>query len=671
MTLRNSTDLNADSSLLIDTQALLLTARRPSITAVSLRIMATNLAFPTIFLLPTHFQPDELPELEGQIPTLTYDIKEAKIVLGRVAKKRRAILELRSRKLFTDEIQSTPPGDGHVVDESPAGPQRPAKRRKPSPSTERASISDDSTASDTDESFREETRSSRAISVQSTSEKKADQKDRELEAGKVDDSLIQVVRLAWFTDSLVRGRVLPVEEYLVYQGRKKAPPLAQPVFNAEDILRRAREDASGHPTSQGQFKQYGPAVQHPRSTSTKRPRFVQESTSENDRAKRLPPIPDYLHSEYSCQRPTPVDSPNSEFIEQLKKMRTLRTLEMDDVGIRAYSTSIAAVAAYPYTLSSASEVDRLPGCGPKIVELYKQWKNYGYLEDVEEAASNPKMKVLLLFYDIWGVGAKTANDFYKRGWRDLDDVVEHGWDDVTRVQQIGVKYYEELQEKIPRAEVESISKVILEHANRIRVGFQMVIVGGYRRGKASSGDVDVLLSHPDPSATDYFINEIVASLEGTGHITHTLTLSSKNSERGQAPLAWKGDSRKPGSGFDTLDKALVVWQDPNWDRTKASNNPNSHRRVDIIISPWKTAGCAVVGWTGGTTFERDLRRYCKKVKQLKFDSSGVRMRENGGDWVDLESDADGNPAPDMLTAEKRVFERLGLTWRPPEERCTG
>ncbi|KAI1746362.1 Nucleotidyltransferase [Xylaria scruposa] len=631
--------------------------------------MATGLAFPTIFLLPTHFQPDELPELEGRIPTLTYNINEAKIILGKVAKKRRAILELRSRKLFTDEIQFTPPlGDGHVVDVSSAGPQRPAKRGKPSPPTQRVSVSGDSTASDTDESSREETRGSRAISVKSTPEKEADQKDRELEA---DDSLVQVVRLAWFTDSLVRGEVLPVEEYLVYQGRKKAPPLVQPVFNAEDILKRAREDASSQPISQGRFNKYASATQHPRSTSAKRPRFVQESTSEHERAMRLPPVPDYMHSDYSCQRPTPLDSPNSEFIEQLKKMRTLRTLEMDDVGIRAYSTSIAAVAAYPYPLSSASEVDRLPGCGPRIVELYKQWKNYGYLEDVQEAASNPKMRVLLLFYDIWGVGAKTANDFYKRGWRDLDDIVEHGWDDITRVQQIGVKYYEELQKKIPRAEVEGISKIILEHANKIRAGFQMVIVGGYRRGKASSGDVDVLLSHPDLSATDYFINEIVASLEGTGHITHTLTLSSKNSERGQAPLAWKGENRKAGSGFDTLDKALVVWQDPNWDRTNASKNPNPHRRVDIIVSPWKTAGCAVVGWTGGTTFERDLRRYCKKVKQLKFDSSGVRMRENGGDWVDLESDADGNPAPDMLTAEKTVFERLGLTWIPPEERCTG
>jgi DNA polymerase IV len=47
------------------------------------------------------------------------------------------------------------------------------------------------------------------------------------------------------------------------------------------------------------------------------------------------------------------------------------------------------------------------------------------------------------------------------------------------------------------------------------------------------------------------------------------------------------------------------------------------------------------------------------------------MRTDGGQWVDLESDADGNPAPDLYTAEKRVFENLGLEWREPEKRCTG
>ncbi|KAI1172316.1 hypothetical protein F4777DRAFT_520035 [Nemania sp. FL0916] len=560
-------------------------------------MMAAHLDFPTIFLLPAHFGVDELPELESQIPTLTYDIHEAKVILGKVAKKPRAVLELRSRKLFTDEIQLM----SH------------------------------------------------------------DQADGTGEAELVDDSVVQVVRLDWFTDSLSKAQVLPMGPYLVYRGRKRAPVSRTPASSAQDILKRARADNTGD----------HPASWHPRPIRVKRPHLSQESTSEHAREMALPPLPDYLHTAYSCQRPTPSSTPNGAFVEQLKKMRTIRTLEGDEVGVRAYSTSIAAVAAYPYLLSSPSEVARLPGCGPKIEELYKQWEENGYLADVQEAASLPKMQVLLLFYDIWGVGAKTAHEFYSRGWRDLDDIVENGWNQISRVQQIGVKYYEELQEKVPRAEVEAIASIILEHANKRKKGFQMVIVGGYRRGKASSGDVDVILSHPDISATEFFISEFVRSLEKAHYVSHTLITSDANSERGQVPTSWKGEGRKAGTGFDTLDKAMVVWQDPNWDKTKTQKNPNPHRRVDIIISPWRTAGCAVVGWTGGTTFERDLRRYCKKVKGLKFDSSGVRRRGDGGGWVDLESDADGHPAPDMLTAERRVFENLGLEWRPPEERCTG
>ncbi|KAI0909449.1 hypothetical protein F4823DRAFT_594565 [Ustulina deusta] len=546
--------------------------------------MAVALAFPTIFLLPTHFEADELPEVESQIPTLTYDINEASVVLGKVTKKPRAMLELRSRKLLTDEIKPTPPGGrgGGAIEDAPASSQRQAKRRKLSPSTQRVPVSGGRTSSDTDESSgREEAKEGRTADVEKPTGNKPNQDSLEA-AWKVDDSIVQVVRLAWFTDSLAKGMVLPVDDYVVYRGRKKGRTSCQPAPMAEDILKRAREDGPGNgPAPRDRF-QHEPATQHPRSAHAKRPRLAPESTSEHERATTLPPVPDYLRTEYSCQRPTPFSSPNSAFIEQLMKVRTLRTLESDEVGVRAYSTSIAAVAAYPYLLSSASEVARLPGCGTKIVELYKQWKESGSLDDIQEAALNPKTKALLLFYDIWGVGAKTANDFYNRGWRDLDDIVEFGWDTITRVQQIGIKYYEELQEKILRAEVEDIAGTILEHANKIRKGFQMVIVGGYRRGKASSGDVDVLLSHSDSSATEFFVNEIVTRLEKAKYVTHTLTLSHKNSERGQTPVAWKGENRKAGSGFDTLDKALVVWQDPNWDTAKASKNPNPHRRVDII-----------------------------------------------------------------------------------------
>lgn len=403
-----------------------------------------------------------------------------------------------------------------------------------------------------------------------------------------------------------------------------------------------------------------------------RPALLQQTTSEHDAITEIPQLPVYLTTTYSCQRPTPARTPNDCFIGLLKSIRMYRKLGDDETGERAYSTAIASIAAYPYQITTAHELNRLPGCGNKIVGLYQEWEATGTLADIEAAKTKPGMAATELFYQIWGVGGVLARKFQRQGWNDLDDVVEHGWSDLSRVQQIGVKYYDDFLIPIPRAEVEQIGNTIQRHAQNIDPDFQMTIVGGYRRGKEQSGDVDVVVSHRDESATLNFVNMLLVGLEKSGYITHTLLMSLHNSQRGQRPVSWKGNAGG-GTGFDTLDKAMVVWKDPESDESRMANEAvprTPHRRVDIIVSPWKTVGCAVLGWSGDTTFQRDLRRYCKNVKGLKFDSSGVRSRTDGA-WVDLEDGGELGPALDMVTAEKRVFEGLGLVWRSPEERCTG
>lgn len=609
-----------------------------------------TIQLPVVYLLPKNLEADELHELEAKIPTLTYDINEADVVVGKISQKVRALFELRSRKLTTEEV---------APEDLTPSPERAWRA---------AAVVD--TDSDT--------------ASEGHADGRADPSPRASSSDTPE--VVRVVKLAWLTESLRKGRPEPLDDYLVYAGRKTAgrkrkrtPPAPTPATpRREDILLRAKLDAASLPEP----RRYGGSSQgasswrrnreHHRDHPVKPPPLLVQSTTEHDIDLNLPPVPDYLHTTYSCQRATPMHPPNEAFIRQLMKIRTTRTLLGDKIGVRAYSSSIATLSAYPYTLSSPHEVARLPGCGMKIALLYQEWRETGRVREVAEAESDPELTVLRLFYEIWGVAETTARQFYGKGWRDLDDVVEYGWSTLTRVQQIGVKYYDEFQLKIPRREVAGIADVVLEHANRIHGGFRLVVVGGYRRGKTENGDVDMVVSHPDESVTADFVERIVVALEESGYITHTLTLSMKNSERGQEPVAWKGNERKAaaGTGFDTLDKSLVVWQDPNWTATKeVKKNPNPHRRVDIIVSPWKTAGCAVLGWTSGTTFQRDLRRYCKKELGLKFDSSGIRSRVDGS-WVDLES-RDGKPAPDMLTAEKRVFEGLGLEWREPEERCTG
>lgn len=226
-------------------------------------IAMAGLKFPPIYLLSTHMEADELHGLEEQIPSLTYAAHEADVILGKITMKKRAQFELRCLKLPTNETP-TP---------------HPAKRRK--------------------------THGQSAVPP--------------VVANAAPPGLIRVVKLAWFTDSVQKGRVLPVDDYLLYQVAKPPAPA------------RTKEPPSG-----------------PR----KRPPLLPETTSEHDMGDTLPPVPAFLHTAYSCQRPTPANPPNAAFVQQLEEVRKIRTLLDDAVKIRAYCTSIAAVAAYPHVLSA-------------------------------------------------------------------------------------------------------------------------------------------------------------------------------------------------------------------------------------------------------------------------------------------------------------------------------
>ncbi|KAL8288790.1 hypothetical protein RB597_000732 [Gaeumannomyces tritici] len=595
--------------------------------------------FPVIYLLSTHLNTDRLRALEAQITTITYNAQEAEVVLGNISKKQRAMFELRRLGLWTSEVPTS-----NVVTEPP--------KKRPRHT---------SSANNNDEAW---LLGSQPVGT-----------DNQGIRGTVPGSgKVTVVKLTWFTESTKLGQVLPFGDHLLYEGIKLAGSYEvndprSPPSNLPPIPQRSRSGVVGASSQQPTAKT---------STATHRssqvPSLLRQSTSEHEAARHMPTMPDFLRTVYSCQRPTPIHPPNEAFIDQLAKIKTTRLLAGDRIGVRAYSSAMASLAAYPYVLASPEEVDRLPNCGPKFAVLFQEFQRQGgVIREAQEAELDPKLSVIKNFYDVWGVGDVTAKKWYDNGWRDLDDVVEYGWETLTRDQQIGVKFYDEFLLKIPRDEVEKIADTILEHANRLRNGFQMVIVGGYRRGNKESGDVDIMLSHPDENATRNLVTHLVVALEGSNYITHTLVLSTKNSERGQVTLSWKGEVNKvPGSGYCTLDKALVVWQDPSWAAggNNTEKNPNPHRRVDIVVTPWKTAGCALLGWTSGTTFQRDLRNYCKRERGLKFDSSGIRSRTSGR-WLDLESGEDGSPAPDMLTAEKRVFAGLELEWLSPEERCTG
>ena len=668
---------------------------------------------PPIFVSATHFRDDDLHKLEEDLTdrgaTLTYDANEAEIILTKVNKKARILFDLRAKGIWAEEAKARKPSGSQEIGSLSSVPL--AKKRKleelpesPGNDAIQAIVIDDDTASEDDDAHVKFQRPTSLIR-----------------------RTITVVKVDWFAQSQVAGHPLPLQDFTSFQGYKldrppqetdtpskngsllRSPALgrAEKSNTASLILKRAKHDASRQPSSTQNHlgkRQFVGRHQHTVSTSasaagsteaqgSQLSRLLQQNTTgeEDSSANDLPDMPQWVREnvKYACQRSTPKTSPNDPFIDQLKKIKLARLLTNDEIGVRAYSTSIASLAAYPYKIHNPREILALPGCEAKIANLFIEWSNTGIIAAVSALDSSPDLEILHLFYNIWGVGATTAREFYfDKGWKDLDDIVEFGWSMLTRVQQIGVKFYDEFLDPIPRTEVAAIGAIIHRHAVKVRDDkVQSMLVGGYRRGKEACGDVDIIVSHPDEKQTAGLVTDIVSSLEEEGWITHTLLLSLHSTNRGQQTLTFRTGGG--GHGFDTLDKALVVWQDPTWptqardlSADPGAKNPNIHRRVDIIVSPWRTVGCAVVGWSGGTTFERDLRRYAKSEHGWKFDSSGVRSRVNG-EVIDVEGYFEGGSRRDdtnekpkgraqtMEEAEKRVFDGMGLEWRGPEERCTG
>jgi len=696
-------------------------------------------SLPTTFILNTNISTEELNDAEDELikhgGPLTYDIKEANLVLGNISRERRAKLELqwggvRTENTEYDRLASVSEStikeenEGHVTKRRKLHGEKEDSDRKWS----RASRSPISTETEDEDDEGAKPMSQLSISqmpssptVDISGSDAVEEATPPPTGPRTLKGKVKVVKLEWLKDSLSAGVLQPFMPYTLYEanllasGRAPTSPQRSSGSRAthgsdatvneaplhlkeemgKEIIERAKAESKPYiPRNQRRDRIRDTMKQEFAGRSfiggsqsqslTKHSKLLHQTTSEHDEgiSATLPEMPDWVRQNkiYSCERSTPLHPPNEAFIEELKKIKLARVLIGDEIGVRAYSTSIASLAAYPHVLSHDNEILALPGCDHKIAALFHEWRTSdGHIRAVTDIATDPVLSVLRLFYEIWGVGAITAREFYyDHGWRDLDDIIEHGWKTLSRVQQIGVKYYDEFQLKIPRAEVLSIAAIIHEHGTRVTdAHLESILVGGHRRGKSESGDVDLILSHRDEAQTYNLVSRVVKSLEKSGHITHTLTLNLTNSKRDQQPLAL-APVGGGGHGFDTLDKALVVWQSQEWPSRAAdlaadpkARNPNPHRRVDIIISPWRTVGCAVQGWTSGTTFERDLRRYAKKVKGWKFDSSGVRERGTGR-WVDLERWSDERTrARTWQEAERRVFEGFGLMWREPEERCTG
>lgn len=360
-----------------------------------------------------------------------------------------------------------------------------------------------------------------------------------------------------------------------------------------------------------------------------------DSGDEESKSGKSPVItpnvsPEKLSKNLVCAQASTSNQQNhNQFItEKLQILATSYANSKDQWRALGYKKAIVSVKNYHKKLETWEECSSLPFVGERLAKKIWEIVETGHLRRLDHV--DPKQEAINLFVGVWGAGPTTAEAWVSQGLKTLEDLKNHG--KLTRQQEIGLKYYDEFLERMPREEAGQIEEVVKNAALEINPGLEAFACGSYRRGKPTCGDVDVIVSHPDGKSHEGVMTKLLDSLKSSGFLTDDLTFAENDEHR-----KYLGVCKLPG------------------ENTK-------HRRLDIIVVPYNEWACSLLYFTGSDYFNRSMRLLAKNNgMSLSEHSLNTGVVRKGGEKI-----FEGTPLP--VFSEKDVFDYLGLEYREPHER---
>lgn len=477
-----------------------------------------------------------------------------------------------------------------------------------------------------------------------------------------------VVTPQWLDAVKAEARLVDPDLFAVVAIKDESKTLESKPSATSD--RKRKHSPSGSPLLAPSHHASPPAVLRRKHLSSS-PTPTTASSSYYDAIYPPAPCPRWQNTRYACRRPSPLHSPNQALITELELIRTERRLTGDTYSEMAYMRAISALKAFPFPIPDRildppevfdpallelrlSEVEKLKGVGKKVFSLIKQFyasenKSGERIVEAKVIARDPAVYIMNAFTELYGIGPIGAREAYNSGARSFSDVLHRGKSLATHLSvQESVRILADLRKPIGREECRSITAHIMALvrsmlADDVEVKYE--ICGGYRRGKESTYDVDIIIGHSEPPSRALHMR-LLNEMKRKGLITHLVNVSTPASSY-LDPDTTIHDKHTPPPVH--IDIANIVVLPPLSDRTHLA----MHRRVDLVFCPLRVYGATVLGWTGSMTFERDLRLWAKS-KGFNFSFDGLT-----------------NLADESLvdtTDEKAVFDALDLQYMPPEWR---
>jgi NAD-dependent DNA ligase len=311
---------------------------------------------------------------------------------------------------------------------------------------------------------------------------------------------------------------------------------------------------------------------------------------------------------------------NEEFVDILDKLSNIMLKQGEPFRARAYQKAQETIMAYPNDITSPSQLKGLPGIGDTIMDKLNEYVETGTLKILEREKNNP----INILTDVYGIGPKKAKELVDKGITTIAELRARQNElfiELNGIQKIGLEYYEQLLERIPRSEIEEYNE-IFKSAFSNDPSSKFEIVGSYRRGAQNSGDIDVIITSNSGTVYKNFVDELIKRKI----IIHVLS-------RG-------------------LSKTLVI-----------AKLPGEHvaRRVDFLYSPPEEFPFAILYFTGSKAFNTVMRQ--KALEQ------GYTLNEHGLSL--MENKVKGQKVDQIFENEQDIFSFLKLAYKTPVERRDG
>lgn len=311
----------------------------------------------------------------------------------------------------------------------------------------------------------------------------------------------------------------------------------------------------------------------------------------------------------------PKVEPKKEIIKNLKLLEEYETLNKQPFKARAYNKVINSIEMSTDKLDNLDDFANIKGIGDKIKDKIKEYFETGKINAVEKALADPKFSLKRKLANLYGVGPVKIKDLMEKvnSFEELKEKPEL----LNDKQKIGLKYYDDMIQRIPMYEGKKHYDIINKTFNKTYKDIEFELVGSYRRQNIDMGDIDILIKN----RPDLELKNLITELKSSGYIIETLA-NGKNKFMGLCKLSPELPAR----------------------------------RIDILIADPSYYYYALLYFTGSYQFNIYMRRIALQ-KNLSLSEYGLKDKK--GKIIDT---------TDKIKSEKDIFDYLEIPYVLPENR---